>query len=100
MPLAMVITRFCWTVGVGAPTDVADRTKLKLPAVLGVPVIVPVPTFAPPDVKTRLEGAAPAEIVGVGTPLAVILKVGIAVPTVPANVAALVKLGVTGVAAG
>ena len=94
------MTRFCVTDGVGAPTDVAVIVMLNVPAALGVPVMVAVPTFAPPEVNTRLEGAAPAVIVGVGTPLAVTLNVGIAVPTVPANAAPLVKFGVTGVAAG
>ena len=62
--------------------------------------MVAVPVFAPPEVNTKPVGAAPAVIVGVGTPLAVMLKVAIAVPTVPASAAPLVKFGVTGVAAG
>lgn len=71
-----------------------------MPAAVGVPVIVAVPVFAPPEVNIKPVGAAPADIVGVGTPLAVMLNVAIAVPTVPANAAPLVKFGVTGVAAG
>ena len=81
-------------------TLIAVMTKLNVPTALGVPVMVAVPIFAPPETNVKFDGAAPAEIVGVGTPFAVTLKAAIGVPKVPDKVAGLVKFGVTGVAAG
>ena len=94
---AMVMTNVC--VAAGA-VPVAVSAKLNTPAVVGVPVIVAVPELAAPAVKVKPDGAAPAEIVGVGVPVAVMLNVGIAVPTLPESVAGLVKAGGTGVGDG
>ena len=74
---------------------------MNVPADVGVPVMVAVPEFAPPDVNVKPAGAAAAEMVGVGTPVAVMLNVAIGVPTVnPLNVARDVNAGGTGVGDG
>ena len=65
----------------------------KLPAWVGVPAIVPVPTPAPPEVKVTPVGNTPAcEMVGVGPPVDVILNVP-ATPTVNVALLALLTSG-------
>lgn len=98
LALLTVMTKV-W-VATGA-VPVAVTSKLNVPAALGVPVTVAVPEFAPPEVKVRPAGAAPAVIVGNGTPVAAMLNVAIATPKVSGPTAVpLVNAGGTGVGAG
>lgn len=98
LALFTVITRVC--VAAGA-VPVAVTSRLNVPAALGVPVSVAVPVFAPPEVNVRPAGAAPAVMVGRGTPVAAILNVAIAAPKVSGPTAVPdVNAGGTGVGAG
>ena len=58
-----------------------------------VVVRVPKPEFAPPDAKETPEGKAPADIVGVGLPVAVTVNVLDAVDVLNVVLLALVKTG-------
>ena len=98
LALATVNVNDWFTVGVGAPTEVAAILNVYTPAVVGVPEstpLVPAASVIGPPVPAGMVAAN----VGVGVPVAVTVNVP-AAPTVNVVAAALVNAGVTGVGDG